>query len=158
MRAGVTHAALERRLASERLLLLLLLQLTLLVEWRLLVLQVRGHAVRLLLVAAATTTTAHLMHSVALLHRWIVPMLLVTLLLVATAESFQARRAVEVARARNPQIAILARTHSADEQSALGELGADQAVFGERALARELLRLTLQRLGLGDEEISRWSA
>ena len=79
-------------------------------------------------------------------------------LLVATAESFQARRAVEVARARNPKIAIIVRTHSEDEQSVLGEVGADQAVFGERALARELLRLTLQRLGLGDEEISRWSA
>ena len=79
-------------------------------------------------------------------------------LLVATAESFQARRAVEVARARNPGIAILARTHSQDEQSALGDLGADQAVFGERALARELLRLTLQRLGREDDQVSRWSA
>jgi monovalent cation:H+ antiporter-2, CPA2 family len=78
-------------------------------------------------------------------------------LLVATAESFQARRAVEVARATNPGITILARTHSEGEQSALRELGADQAVIGERELARTLARLALIRIGVEEDEAMRWS-
>jgi len=79
-------------------------------------------------------------------------------LVVATAESFQARRAVEVARAGNPGIAILARTHSDVEQSALREVGADLAVIGERELARSLLQLALMRLGLPENEVTHWSA
>jgi CPA2 family monovalent cation:H+ antiporter-2 len=78
-------------------------------------------------------------------------------LLVATAESFQARRAVEVARARNPRLAIFARTHSYAEQAVLREIGADQAVMGEHELAVTLTRLTLARLGLADEAVVRLS-
>jgi CPA2 family monovalent cation:H+ antiporter-2 len=78
-------------------------------------------------------------------------------LLVATAESFQARRAVEVARARNPRLAIFARTHSYTEQAALREIGADQAVMGEHELAVTLTRLTLARLGLAEEAVVRLS-
>jgi CPA2 family monovalent cation:H+ antiporter-2 len=80
-----------------------------------------------------------------------------SVLLVATAESFQARRAVEVARATNPRITIFARTHSEGEQAALRELGADQAVIGERELARTLARLALVRVGVDEEEAMRWS-
>ncbi len=78
-------------------------------------------------------------------------------LLVATAESWQARRVVELARAANPGIAILSRTHSDAEQIALQQRGADQAVLGERELARTLARLTLQRLGLAEQDAVRWS-
>jgi len=79
-------------------------------------------------------------------------------LLVATAESFQTRRAVEVARALNPGIAILARTHSEGEQSALRGLGADQAVMGEKELARTLLQLALRKQGVAEGDVVRWSA
>ncbi|HXS29286.1 MAG TPA: hypothetical protein VN755_00500, partial [Steroidobacteraceae bacterium] len=67
-------------------------------------------------------------------------------------------RAVEVARAGNPGIAILARTHSDVEQSALREVGADLAVIGEKELARSLLQLALKRLGLPENEVAHWSA
>jgi monovalent cation:H+ antiporter-2, CPA2 family len=78
-------------------------------------------------------------------------------LLVATAETLQARRAVELARAANPHIAIFARTHSPGEQALLRAGGADQAVMGEHELARTLARLTLQRLGLPEEDVARWA-
>ncbi|MET0279956.1 MAG: YbaL family putative K(+) efflux transporter [Steroidobacteraceae bacterium] len=78
-------------------------------------------------------------------------------LVVGTAESFQARRAVELARAANPQVAIFARTHSHDEQEALRTLGADDAVMGEHELALQLTRLTLQTLGLKGEASVRLS-
>jgi CPA2 family monovalent cation:H+ antiporter-2 len=77
-------------------------------------------------------------------------------LLVATAETLQARRAVQIARAANPDIAILARTHSSAEQAALRKGGADHAVLGENELARTLARLTLERLGLDEEAVTRW--
>ncbi len=72
-------------------------------------------------------------------------------LVVGTAESFQARRAVELARAANPRVAIFARTHSHGEQEALRALGADDAVMGEHELALQLTRLTLGSLGLKGE-------
>jgi CPA2 family monovalent cation:H+ antiporter-2 len=76
-------------------------------------------------------------------------------LLVATAEPIQARRAVEVARALNPTLAIFARTHSYSEQDALREIGADHAVMGERELARTLARLTLRQLGVAEDDAAR---
>jgi CPA2 family monovalent cation:H+ antiporter-2 len=72
-------------------------------------------------------------------------------LVVGTAESFQARRAVELARAKNPRLAIFARTHSHDEQEALRQIGADEAVMGEHELALKLTQLTLAQLGLKGE-------
>ncbi len=69
-------------------------------------------------------------------------------LLVATAEPFQARRAVELARSIHPGIAILARTHSRKEQEALVAIGANAAILGEHELAHALLRMTLDRMGV----------
>jgi CPA2 family monovalent cation:H+ antiporter-2 len=64
-------------------------------------------------------------------------------LLVATAEPFQSRRVVEVARALNPQLSIIARAHSDAEQAALSAAGADHAFTGEHELAQAMLRKTL---------------
>jgi CPA2 family monovalent cation:H+ antiporter-2 len=72
-------------------------------------------------------------------------------LVVGTAESYQARRAVELARAKNPQLAIFARTHSHGEQEALRRIGANEAVMGEHELALKLTQLTLAQLGLKGE-------
>jgi CPA2 family monovalent cation:H+ antiporter-2 len=79
-------------------------------------------------------------------------------LVVATADALHARHAVERARAANPSISILVRTHSHAEQEALRLRGADQAVLGEHELARTLARLTLEKLGLGHEDVARLSA
>jgi CPA2 family monovalent cation:H+ antiporter-2 len=73
------------------------------------------------------------------------------LLAVATPDSFQARRIVEVARQMNPAINIVVRTHSADESAALEKLGAGHVVMGEQELARAMTRHTLRELRMPAE-------
>jgi len=65
-------------------------------------------------------------------------------LLVATAEPFQSRRVVEVARALNPDLSIIARAQSQTEQAALSSAGADHALTGEHELAQAMLRESLR--------------
>jgi CPA2 family monovalent cation:H+ antiporter-2 len=73
------------------------------------------------------------------------------LLAVATPDSFQARRIVEVARQLNPHIEIVARTHSAAEIAALEALGARRVVMGELELARAMTEHALRGLGMPAE-------
>jgi len=73
------------------------------------------------------------------------------LIAVATPDSFQARRIVELARQINPQIEIVARTHSAAEVGALEALGAARVVMGERELARAMTEHALRGLGVPPE-------
>ena len=73
------------------------------------------------------------------------------LLVVATPDSFQARRIVELARNLNPTVDVVVRTHSADEFRALEELGANRVVMGERELARGMLEFSLRSLGVPAE-------
>jgi CPA2 family monovalent cation:H+ antiporter-2 len=61
-------------------------------------------------------------------------------LLVATAEPFQSRRVVEVARVLNPGLSIIARAQSDAEQAALSAAGANHALTGEGELAGAMLR------------------
>jgi CPA2 family monovalent cation:H+ antiporter-2 len=79
-------------------------------------------------------------------------------LLVATAESFQTRSAVQEARKVNPQIVIIVRTHSEADRIALGQDGADQVLVGERELARTMLRQVLLCLGVAADEANRVSS
>ncbi len=65
-------------------------------------------------------------------------------LLVATAESFQTRNAVRIARKVNPQIVIIVRTHTESDRIELGEEGADHVMMGEQELARAMFRQALQ--------------
>ena len=73
------------------------------------------------------------------------------LIAVATPDSFQARRIVEVARELNPGINIVARTHNAAEIGALEALGAARVVMGERELARTMTEHALRGLGVPPE-------
>jgi K+:H+ antiporter len=73
------------------------------------------------------------------------------LLAVATPDSFQARRIVEVARQLNPGIDVVVRTHSEEEFKALESLGAGRVVMGERELARGMLEYSLRSLGVPQE-------
>jgi monovalent cation:H+ antiporter-2, CPA2 family len=73
------------------------------------------------------------------------------LIVVATPDSFQARRIVELARRHNPGIHVVARTHSKDEIDALEKLGANRVVMGERELARGMLEFSLRSLGVPAE-------
>jgi monovalent cation:H+ antiporter-2, CPA2 family len=73
------------------------------------------------------------------------------LLVVATPDSFQARRIVELARELKPGIDIVVRTHSADEFEKLESLGAGRVVMGERELARGMTEYALRSLGVPAE-------
>ena len=73
------------------------------------------------------------------------------LIAIATPDSFQARRIVEVSRALNPAIEIVVRTHNAAEIGALESLGAARVVMGERELARAMTEHTLRGLGVPPE-------
>jgi CPA2 family monovalent cation:H+ antiporter-2 len=73
------------------------------------------------------------------------------LLVVATPDSFLARRIVEVARELNPTVDVVVRTHSESEFKALEALGAGRVVMGERELARGMLEYALRSLGVPRE-------
>jgi CPA2 family monovalent cation:H+ antiporter-2 len=70
------------------------------------------------------------------------------LLIVATPDSFQARRTVELARASNPSIDIVVRTHSDEECARLREQHVGRIIMGEQELARAMLEYALRRLGV----------
>ncbi len=73
------------------------------------------------------------------------------LLVVATPDSFQARRIVERARELKPGIDIVVRTHSDGEVEKLEALGANRVVMGERELARGMTEYALRSLGVPAE-------
>ena len=79
------------------------------------------------------------------------------LVVVTAPEPIRARRAVEVARELNPQIAVGVRTHSAVEQAFFEDLlhtpgTTGRAVYAEREAALSLAHFTLQALGRSDDE------
>jgi CPA2 family monovalent cation:H+ antiporter-2 len=74
------------------------------------------------------------------------------LLIVAVPGGFKAALIVLAARALNPEIDTIVRTHSDEETAHLEGLGVGVAVMGERELARAISGHALRRLGL-DEEI-----
>ena len=70
------------------------------------------------------------------------------LIAVALPDAFQTRRVIELARAANPSICLVARAHSDDEYQYLMSLGADLVIMGEREIALSMSDFTLQRMGL----------
>jgi CPA2 family monovalent cation:H+ antiporter-2 len=73
------------------------------------------------------------------------------LLIVATPDSFIARRAVELAREHNPAIDIVVRTHSHEEMERLRAEHAGRIIMGEQELARAMLHYTLRHFGVPPE-------
>jgi CPA2 family monovalent cation:H+ antiporter-2 len=73
------------------------------------------------------------------------------LLVVATPDSFQARRIVELARELKPGIDIVVRTHSEGEFEKLESMGVGRVVMGERELARGMTEYALRSLGVPAE-------
>jgi CPA2 family monovalent cation:H+ antiporter-2 len=73
------------------------------------------------------------------------------LVVVATPDSFQARRIVELARQLKSGIDLVVRTHSAGEVQKLEALGAGRVVFSERELAYGMLEYALRSLGVPAE-------
>jgi CPA2 family monovalent cation:H+ antiporter-2 len=73
------------------------------------------------------------------------------LVVVATPDSFQARRIVELAQQLRPGIDLVVRTHSASELKALEELKVGRVVLGELELAHGMLEYALRSLGVPAE-------
>jgi CPA2 family monovalent cation:H+ antiporter-2 len=69
-------------------------------------------------------------------------------LVVAIPDALATRQIVEYARRRHPRLAIVARTHSADELRHLHRQGVSEAVAGEVEVALEITRHTLRRFGV----------
>jgi CPA2 family monovalent cation:H+ antiporter-2 len=73
------------------------------------------------------------------------------LLIVATPDSYLARRAVEIARQRNPGIDIVVRTHSYEELARLRAEHSGRIIMGEHELARAMLHYALRHFGVPPE-------
>jgi monovalent cation:H+ antiporter-2, CPA2 family len=81
------------------------------------------------------------------------------LLVIASPDGFQARRILELARERNPRIAVVVRTHSSSELAYLIRQGVDRAVMGELELALEMTDYALRSLGVAEERsklVTQW--
>jgi len=70
------------------------------------------------------------------------------LLIIASPDGYQARRILELARLKNPRIAVVVRTHSSEELAYLIGQGVDRAVMGELELALEMTNYALLSLGV----------
>lgn len=73
------------------------------------------------------------------------------LLVVAIPDGFLVRQVIDVARAGNPHIDMVARTHSDTERDYLERQGVGLAVMGERELALSMMGYALRSLGIHDE-------
>jgi CPA2 family monovalent cation:H+ antiporter-2 len=74
------------------------------------------------------------------------------LLVLATPDPYHARAIVEAARAVNPALDIIARSHTESERIYLERHGVSLALIGEHELAFGLAHHALMRLGLSDDQ------
>ena len=72
-----------------------------------------------------------------------------SMLVIATPDTAEARRMVEIARAVNPRIETVLRTHSEEEAALLEKEIAAKVFMGEHELAFALTRYVLERYGRG---------
>ena len=73
------------------------------------------------------------------------------MLIIATPDSYRARAVLEQARAANPHIDIVVRTHSDEELTHLRGQNLGYVVMGERELARTMLHYVLRKFGVPPE-------
>lgn len=66
------------------------------------------------------------------------------LVVAAAPDAYQARAILAVAKRLNPDVEVIARTHSDEERAFLESSGASRALVGERELAVSLARLVLR--------------
>jgi CPA2 family monovalent cation:H+ antiporter-2 len=74
-------------------------------------------------------------------------------LVIATPDTFHVRQMIEVARALNPGIESIVRTHSEEEADMLRKENAGAVFMGEHELAAGMARHLLERLRLRAEEV-----
>lgn len=73
------------------------------------------------------------------------------LLVVATPDPYHARYIISMARAKNPKIEVIVRTHSDQEQTIFEGMGVQKALMGERELAFGMAYYSLRSLGVDDD-------
>jgi len=71
-----------------------------------------------------------------------------SMLVIATPDTFHVRRMIETARALNPAIETVVRTHSEEEAKLLREENAGTVFMGEHELALGMTRHVLERLAV----------
>jgi CPA2 family monovalent cation:H+ antiporter-2 len=74
------------------------------------------------------------------------------LLVIATPDTLKVRRMIEIARAINPRIETVVRTHSEEEAVLLEKENAGKVFFGEHELARSMIQHVLDRYAAGRDE------
>lgn len=74
------------------------------------------------------------------------------LLILASPDGFQVRRALELARALNPRIDTVVRAHAESEVAHLERQGVGMAIMAERELALGMTEYALRSLGLSEEK------
>ncbi len=74
------------------------------------------------------------------------------LVIVASSDPHETRRIVDRARAANPNVDFVVRTHSDSEAAHLRSLGKVQPIHGEREMAVQMARYALRRFGVSGTE------
>jgi CPA2 family monovalent cation:H+ antiporter-2 len=70
-----------------------------------------------------------------------------SMLVVATPDTFNVRQMIKTARALNPRIETVVRTHSEEEATLLEREAAEKVFLGESELAKGMSRHVLERFG-----------
>lgn len=76
-----------------------------------------------------------------------------SVLVLAIPDALATRQGVVYARERNARLQIVARAHSAVDETELRRLGVERVITAERQLGSELVRYTLARYGISEREI-----
>ena len=69
------------------------------------------------------------------------------MLVIATPDTFMARKMIEIARTLNPRIHVIVRSHSEDEAALLRREHAVEVLVGERELANSMVRHVSEHAG-----------
>jgi CPA2 family monovalent cation:H+ antiporter-2 len=75
-------------------------------------------------------------------------------MVVTVPDALAARQAIEYALRHNPNLHVVVRAHSAQDEAELRRLGAARIVTAEREIGHELVRHALRRYGVSDQEIA----
>ncbi len=75
-------------------------------------------------------------------------------MVVTVPDALAARQAIEYALRSNPNIHVVARAHSAQDEAELHRLGVARIVTAEREIGHELVRHALRRYGVSDQEVT----
>ena len=79
-------------------------------------------------------------------------------LLVAIPDGFEGGQVVEQARAINPNLPIIARSHSDDETAHLKKHGATEVVMGEHEIAKAMVADACARFGKSADVPASWKS